>query len=88
MKLRDLDLLDLAERDLVIFAKRPWSPSSDCILVDGEAALEGSPADGFAYFLETTLLGEVLEGRTGSDEEMLATVIHYAEHDAWPEPSP
>jgi hypothetical protein len=44
-------------------------------------------ADGFEYFLEVSVINEVLrllDGKGATDDKKLALVMHYAQFDAYP----
>lgn len=85
-----LDLLpshEDADEDLVVVARRPWTPGSDAACVD-EDADERPP--GLEYLLEVGLVREVArvwsawrDGREPTPAELADAVVHYAEHDAY-----
>ena len=74
----------------MICARKPWSGLSDAVVTEPTEEL-GVPAkvreDGYEYFLEVFIAHEVLgvfsEPRGLDDQVRL--LIHYAEHDAYPE---
>lgn len=74
--------------DQTIFARRPWAPGSDCILIPTSGANQHSGRDrGYDYFLEVSVIQELFESKYVQSlphAERLAGVIHYAENDAWP----
>lgn len=92
MKLREaLDQIENLGDDDVIFAQKPWSLESDAEVGVLDANLR-VPADvaarGFAYFLEASLADELLGvfGRHNAIvDERRALLLHYAEHDAYPQ---
>jgi hypothetical protein len=74
-----------------IFARRPWAPESDALVLRDEAS-DGmaSTAPGHAYLLEVDLAQEVVEvwsawrdGATPTAQEATLAIIYYAEHDAY-----
>lgn len=74
-----------------IFARRPWAPESDALVLR-DAASDGlaSTAPDHAYLLEADLAQEVVEvwsawrdGATPTTEEATLAIIYYAEHDAY-----
>jgi len=85
-----------AEADLsteVICVREPWTEDAEARVVhlDEQGRIPASALDGgYEYFLEPTLVLEVLEAlasrsgpsRPGDDCRLL---IHYARHDAYPE---
>jgi hypothetical protein len=83
--------LDGLDDDDVIFVRQPWTPHADCVVakLDEEYRVPSSIVGaGFEYFLEIAVAREVLEvfgDRVPTDEEKLRLVMHYAEHDAYPE---
>jgi hypothetical protein len=74
-----------------IFAKRPWTPESEAIVLSDETIGGVSvSAPEFAYLLEVNLAKEVIEvwsswrgGAVPSLDQATRAVIHYAEYDAW-----
>lgn len=79
------------DRSLLICAKRPWSETSDAVVVIPSEGL-GVPAEvtaaGFEYFLDVPVAIEVLgvfQGVEISDRKKLQLLIHYAEYDAYPD---
>ncbi|MBP8811719.1 MAG: hypothetical protein KBG48_31840 [Kofleriaceae bacterium] len=83
---------DEATMDLTVYARKPWTAASECTWVThsrlSRRAQEAAQAAGFAYFLEASLVDEVL-GVFGDHEptpdEIRRVVIDYAECDAWPD---
>lgn len=82
---------DTHDRSPTIFARRPWSPESDALVLTDEA-INGvaSTAPDYAYLLEVDLAQEALEVWSAwrdnahpSREEATRAVIYYAEHDAY-----
>ena len=75
-----LDTLDEdadEDEDVTLYVREPWTASSECV-----AAPSGSNPAGFRYFLEVSIIREVLEGIEGTDIDPIVRVIHYAEYDA------
>ena len=73
-----------------IFARRPWTADSECMLVDMEDGdrVKDVARSGFAYFMDVGTVLEVLEAfgkRRPKLEEKLRLLSHYAENDAYPE---
>lgn len=86
MTLSDIDLTDLPP-EVTIFAKRPWNAQSEAILVSEEVETI-EPREGCDYFLEAEVIAQFASEMVASGfskAEMLAIVIHYAEHDAFPD---
>jgi hypothetical protein len=74
----------------VIYARRPWSPDSEAVVLYGERSVESVTMPGFTYLLEVGLCKEVIEvwsswrdGRTPTLTEAVGAVIWYGEHDAY-----
>jgi hypothetical protein len=92
MILRDVLIkVDTLDRDDVIFARRPWTLASECVVrpLDSEF---GVPLDlkeaGFEYFLDVPVALEVLEvfgDKPPTEDEKLRILLHYAQNDAYPE---
>jgi hypothetical protein len=85
---RQLDQLD---DDAIVCVRRPWSPSSECVVVTPDQNL-GVPQDvsdaGLAYFLEVHVAREVLGvfgDKPSTRAERGRLLIFYAENDAYPE---
>jgi hypothetical protein len=83
--------LDALNGDLCIVARRPWTVTSDAMLVrlgdEGRVPAHVRNA-GYEYFIEVGILrDEVYGGRASSlnASERSAVAIYYAEHDAFPE---
>jgi hypothetical protein len=86
-----ISMLPSASGDLCIVAKRPWTPDSECELIelaaDGRVP-DGIRSSGYEYFLEVDIArDEVLKHapKSTTGEQRLSAVIHYAEFDATPE---
>jgi len=86
--IRQLNSLD---ENLVLCARKPWLPSSECVATPPSADL-GVPRQvkeaGLDYFLEVDVAREVLGAlgaRPVSHEDNVKLLIHYAEHDAYPD---
>lgn len=85
---RDVDGLD---EDALICVRRPWAPDAACMVVapDPRLAVPKALADaGYAHFLEVAVAREVLEAlgdRPVSSADRVRLLLHYAEHDAYPE---
>ena len=75
--------------DQTLFARRPWAATSECIFIPTAGATRHSGRDrGYDYFLELSVIHELFASelvQSLSHEERVAGVIHYAEHDGWPE---
>jgi hypothetical protein len=89
-RLDDIPVAEAAEAP-TIFARKPWTPDSPCLVLS-EDAVNGHArsAPDYAYLLEIDLVRDVLavwsDWRSGvapSPEEATRAVIHYAEHDAY-----
>jgi hypothetical protein len=88
-RLEDLDDGDRFEVAPAFFARLPWSPDSEAVVLR-EDELESRERPGFRLVLEVPMAREVLQvwsawrgGRPPSADEAAAAVIHYAEHDAY-----
>lgn len=86
-----LDQVLNMQDDLCIFAKKPWTPTSQAVAVTLEADF-GTPKElsdqGMEYFLEVHVAKEVLEvfgDRVPTKEEQRQLLIFYAENDAYPD---
>jgi hypothetical protein len=89
--LDEIPVDEAAEVAPTIFARKPWTPASPCLVL-AEEAVNGharSAAD-HAYLVEVELAREVLEvwsdwrsGAVPSPDEAARAVIHYAEYDAY-----
>jgi hypothetical protein len=86
--IRQLNTLD---KDAILCVRQPWGPSAECVVVapdENLAVPKHIKAAGFAYFLEVHVAHEVLSvfgEKSPSHEEMVRLLIHYAEHDAYPD---
>ena len=74
----------------MIYARRPWGPDSEAVVVHGKHIVESVTAPGFTYMLEVDLAKEAVEvwsswreGRIATLTEAISAVIWYAEHDAY-----
>ena len=84
---RDLDSLS---GDLCIVARRPWSGSSEAMLVRiGPDPLPQHVKDaGFEYFIEVYILRDEVFGDWSASlntSERLSVATYYAENDAYPQ---
>jgi hypothetical protein len=75
---------------MTICARRPWRADSEACLA-AVAPMSKIPEqiseDGYEYFLEVSILREVLEmpeAEKVSEEEKVNLAIYYAENDAYP----
>jgi hypothetical protein len=76
-----------------IYAKRPWTPSTEAVVLRGDDLPEGTATEfGHDYLLEVDLAIEAIEvwsawraGAIPTAEEATSAVIHYAENDAYQE---
>ena len=92
MKLSEV-IVNLASHpeETFICVRRPWIPKADAVLVPftpGFRIPETVKVQGFEYFLEVSIANEIIEDylkQSPSTEKVVAFVIHYAEHDAFPE---
>lgn len=74
-----------------IYARRPWTFSSDALVLRGEDLPDGVTTEsGHDYLLEVDLAVEAIEvwsawrdGAAAAPEEATLAVIYYAEHDAY-----
>ena len=74
-----------------IYARPPWSPQADAVVLRGEEVPDGVVAEsGRQYLLEVDLAIEAVEvwsawrdGATPTPEEATLAVIHYGENDAY-----
>jgi hypothetical protein len=90
MKLIDaVQQLESIDGDSAIYARQPWTPSSEARLaVEGSEEEKQTKAEGLRYFLEVFIAKEVLEDwsstlkQSPSDEQSCARLIEYATNDA------
>jgi hypothetical protein len=84
-----VDQLQSLDEDATILARRPWSASSEAkVSSAGDVSRADAKKSGFEYFLEVHVAREVLEvfgPRKANRDEKLRLLLHYAEHDAYPE---
>ena len=86
--IRQLATLD---EDAILCVRQPWEPSAECVIVapDENLAVPKHIKDaGLAYFLEVHVAREVLGvfgEKPHSHDEKIRLLIHYAEHDAYPD---
>jgi hypothetical protein len=74
-----------------IYARRPWTLSSDALVLSGDDVPDGvTTASGHDYLLEVNLAVEALEvwsawrdGAIPTPEEATLAAIHYGEYDAY-----
>ena len=87
--LRDVvERLDDLDGEDIMYVRRPWGATADCIVVRYDPATRATLGDGLDYFLEGGTAREVLEvfdGRATTLEERLRLLIYYAENDAFPD---
>ena len=89
--LHDIPTGDEYSAGSTIYAKRPWTPSTEAVVLRGDDVSEGLTTEaGHHYLLEVALAVEVIEvwrqWRTGAiptPEEATIAVIYYGEHDAY-----
>jgi hypothetical protein len=92
VKLKDALLqLDDVNREMLICAKRPWTEDADCVVVAPDDRL-GVPTKiekaGYEYVIDVPTAKEVLEvfgDRVPTETERVVLILHYAEHDAYPD---
>lgn len=83
--------LDMMDGDGILCVRRPWTPSSECVVAapDHDLGVPNHVKDaGFAYFLEVHVAQEVLGAfgdKPPTHQEKVRLLIHYAENDAYPE---
>lgn len=90
-ELRDVPVGDGYSAGPTIFAKRPWTSSSEALVLRGEDVPEGvTTPSGHHYLLEVDLALEAVDvwsewrsGAVPTPEEATSAVIHYGEHDAY-----
>lgn len=92
MKLRDVvDRIHQLDRRTLICSRRPWDDEAGTVLVlpDESLRVPQSVKDGgYEYFLDVPTALEVLGvfgNRHASLGERIRLLIHYAEHDAYPD---
>jgi hypothetical protein len=84
----DLEHLD---EELFICARRPWAPDAEAQLTQPDERLavpEDVKKAGFVYFLDVPIAREVIGvfgQKTPSLDEKVRLLLHYAEHDAYPD---
>lgn len=81
--------VDRFEVGPAIFARPPWTPDSDAVVLH-EDTVEPGDARGFRLGLEATIASEVVrvwsawrDGRRPEPDEAAAAVIYYAENNAY-----
>jgi hypothetical protein len=82
---------DRYSRGPTIYARQPWTVSSDAQVLSGEDKPQGRTTNaGLAYLLEVDLALEAVEvwivwhdGAIPTPEEATLAVIYYGEHDAY-----
>jgi hypothetical protein len=92
--LRDIPPGDPYSAGPTIFAKRPWTPSTDAAVLRSGDLPEGSTTEsGHDYLLEVNLAIEAIEvwsewraGAIPTAEEATLAVVYYGEHDAYQPP--
>ena len=87
--LEDVPSTDRFDVGPAIFARRPWSPSSESLILF-EDVLSSADHPGYDLVVEVAIAREVLEvwtawraGRIPSLEERAEAVLWYATHDAY-----
>ena len=85
-----IDGLPGLPEDACIFARKPWSITSEAVAAPLGAEFQVPPnltEAGLAYFLEVSVAKEVLEvlGDSPSIKEQQQLLIFYAENDAYPD---
>jgi hypothetical protein len=89
--LRDIPVGDRDSKGPVIYARRPWTPQSNALVLVGDDVPDGVTTEsGHDYLLEIDLAQEVVEvwsdwrnGTRPTAEEATWAVIYYGEHDAY-----
>ncbi|MBB4763806.1 hypothetical protein [Actinoplanes digitatis] len=89
--LHEIPLGDGHSAGPTIYAKRPWTPSTDAVVLEGDDVPDGVTTEsGHHYLLEVDLAIEAVEvwsewraGTIPTPEEATFAVIHYGEHDAY-----
>lgn len=81
--------LAVVDDNLTIYARHPWSTSSDAQLaVEGSEEEKKSKSEGLSYFLEVLIAREFLDDwkttqkKLPTDEQSCARLIDYATNDA------
>jgi hypothetical protein len=77
-----------------IYARQPWTISSDALVLSGDDCPDGVATEsGHDYLLEVDLAREAVEvwsawrgGATPTPEDAALAVIYYGEHDAYQPP--
>lgn len=92
MKLQQaFDEIVLAADEAVIFAKKPWTLSSDAVvgqLNENQTIPKDLSDNGYAYCIDAAVAREVLEvlgNRKPSATERRALLLHYSINDAYPD---
>lgn len=86
-----VEQLSTFEEMATICARRPWSAEAECVVImldRGGGVPKDTTAAGFEYFLDVHVALEVLdvfEERTPTTDEKVRLIVHYAEHDAYPD---
>jgi hypothetical protein len=90
-KLSDIPTGDRFSRGPTIYARKPWNPTADAVVLEGNDVADGVVTEsGHHYLLEVDLALDVLGvwsdwrgAVTPTPEEATRAVIYYAEHDAY-----
>lgn len=86
-----LDRIVNLNDDEVIFAREPWTLETEALIgrLDANCGIPASISEeGYAYFLEAHVAKEVLQvlgERKSTVEQRRALLLHYAQHDAYPQ---
>jgi len=89
--LHDISAGDGISPGPTIYARLPWTPQSDAVVLRGDEVPDGVVTEsGHQYLLEVDLAIEAVEvwsawrdGATPTPEEATLAVIHYGENDAY-----
>ncbi len=89
--LRDIPLGDGYSAGPTIYAKRPWTPSTEAVVLRGDDIPAGVTTEsGHHYLLEVDLALEAIEvwsewraGAIPTPEEATLAIVYYGEHDAY-----
>jgi hypothetical protein len=91
-----MNLIDAIDRlldckgDEVLFAKKPWSATSEAMIISLEPE-QPIPQEirggGYDYFLEAVIAKELVEGLgdAATPERQRSLLMYYAENDAYPD---
>ena len=79
---RRIELSEVDDQPEIIYARRPWVPTSAALLAKAPPDGQTSPVNGCDYFLEASVAQDFFREWSASFEEGCGRIIQYAENDA------